>query len=69
MLPQQEPDKVLYLAIPEDTYDDFFSRQFIQDAVAEHIAVILMVKYKVFVFWSRLSMPNPLILHLYDKHC
>ncbi|TRT80022.1 MAG: hypothetical protein EWV64_04370, partial [Microcystis flos-aquae Ma_QC_C_20070823_S18] len=56
------------LAIPEDIYEDFFSRQFIQDAVAEYIAFILMVRYKVFVFWSRLSMPNPVILHLHDKY-
>lgn len=34
-LKQEEPERILYLAIPQDTYEDFFSRQFIQDAVAE----------------------------------
>jgi len=27
------------------------------------------VRYKVFVLGSRSSIPNPVILHLYEKHC
>ena len=30
---QEDPERVLYLAIPEDTYDRFFTLQFIQDAL------------------------------------
>lgn len=33
-LKQEDSDIIIYLAIPQDTYKDFFSRQFIQDAVA-----------------------------------
>jgi hypothetical protein len=31
-----EPDRILYLAIPEDVYDEFFRRRFIQRAIDEH---------------------------------
>jgi hypothetical protein len=41
-LKQEEPDRILYLAIPQDTYEDFFSRQFIQDAVAEYKIKLLI---------------------------
>ena len=30
---QEDPERVLYLAVPEDTYDRFFTLQFIQDAL------------------------------------
>ncbi len=41
-LKQDEPERVLYLAIPEDTYQDFFSRQFIQDSIAEYKIKLLI---------------------------
>jgi hypothetical protein len=31
-----EPDRKLYLAVPEDTYRKFFQSEFAQDSVAEH---------------------------------
>ncbi|NER26072.1 MAG: hypothetical protein F6J86_05060 [Symploca sp. SIO1B1] len=37
------PELILYLAIPTDTYNTLFQRQFIQDAVEEY-------KLKLFVF-------------------
>ena len=30
---QDDPERVLYLAVPEDAYDRFFTLQFIQDAL------------------------------------
>ena len=30
---QEDPERVLYLAVPDDTYDRFFRLQFIQDAL------------------------------------
>ena len=31
-----EPDRTLYLAVPEDVYNEFFSRRFIQRVIVEH---------------------------------
>ncbi|GAB4194674.1 MAG: hypothetical protein Fur006_40600 [Coleofasciculaceae cyanobacterium] len=33
VLEEQEPDRVLYLAIPEDTYEEFFSRRLVKMSV------------------------------------
>lgn len=30
---QEDPERTLYLAVPEDTYDRFFTLQFIQDSL------------------------------------
>ncbi|WP_245927333.1 XisH family protein [Aphanothece hegewaldii] len=30
------PERILYLAITKDTYEDFFSRQFIQNSIQEY---------------------------------
>ena len=35
-LKQYQPERTLDLAIPKDTYEDFVSRQFIQDSIAEY---------------------------------
>ncbi|MEM9538181.1 MAG: element excision factor XisH family protein [Cyanobacteria bacterium P01_E01_bin.42] len=35
-LEEQEPDRLLYLAIPVETYRDFFQLPFIQRAIARH---------------------------------
>ena len=32
-LEEKEPDRILYLAVPLNTYDEFFTLQFIQKAV------------------------------------
>jgi hypothetical protein len=35
-LKKEEPDRVLYLAIDEDIYNDFFSRLFVQNVLKEY---------------------------------
>nr|WP_283763608.1 element excision factor XisH family protein [Roseofilum halophilum] len=37
-----EPDRVLYLAIPVDVYNEFFSRQFIQRIIGEYQLKLLI---------------------------
>ena len=37
-----EPDRVLYLAIPVDVYNEFFSRQFIQRIISEYQLKLLI---------------------------
>lgn len=37
-----EPDRILYLAVPEDAYNDFFARRFIQRAIGEHQLKLLI---------------------------
>ncbi len=37
-----EPERNLYLAVPEDVYDDFFRRRFIQRVIAEHQLKLLI---------------------------
>ncbi|WP_353734981.1 element excision factor XisH family protein [Okeania sp. SIO2C2] len=53
-LKQEYSERILYLAIPQDTYEDFFSRQFIQDSVAEYQIKLLIfdsIKQEV-VLWK-----------------
>lgn len=35
-LRRKETDRRLYLAIPQDIYNDFFARRFIQDVILEY---------------------------------
>jgi hypothetical protein len=35
-LKQENDHRTLYLALSQDTYNDFFARQFIQDVIAEY---------------------------------
>ncbi|NER98521.1 MAG: fatty-acid oxidation protein subunit alpha [Symploca sp. SIO1B1] len=35
-LRKQQPERVLYLAVSFDIYDDFFTSSFIQEVIAEH---------------------------------
>lgn len=37
-----EPDRTLYLAVPEDVYNEFFRRRFIQRAIGEHKLKLLI---------------------------
>lgn len=37
-----EPERLLYLAIPKDTYQDFFTRVFVQDVLQEHSIKLLI---------------------------
>lgn len=41
-LKKEEPERILYLAISQDTYQDFFSRQFIQDSLKEYQIKLLI---------------------------
>ncbi|HAX80342.1 MAG TPA: fatty-acid oxidation protein subunit alpha [Cyanobacteria bacterium UBA11372] len=41
-LKQKLPELILYLAIPTDTYDTLFQRQFIQDAIEEYQLKLLV---------------------------
>ncbi len=35
-LEEQEPDRVLYLAVPDETYNDFFQLPFLQKSIKRH---------------------------------
>jgi hypothetical protein len=35
-LEEQEPDRVLYLAVPNETYEDFFRLPFVQKSIKRH---------------------------------
>ncbi len=37
-----EPDRILYLAVPVDVYDEFFSRKFIQRIIGEYQLKLLI---------------------------
>ncbi len=41
-LKKEEPERILYLAVSQDTYQDFFSRQFIQDSLKEYQIKLLI---------------------------
>jgi len=41
-LEEKEPDRTLYLAVPLNTYDEFFSLQFIQKAVQRAVLKLLI---------------------------
>jgi XisH protein len=52
-LKKEAPERILYLAIPKDTYEDFFTRQFIQDSVAEYQVKLLIfdaIKQEVYLW-------------------
>lgn len=41
-LKKKQPERVLYLAVPVDVYDEFFSRPFIQEVIAEYNLKLLI---------------------------
>lgn len=42
MLDQQEPDRILYLAVPLDTYDTFFQQPFTQAVISQnHLRIVV----------------------------
>jgi XisH protein len=51
---QEDPECVLYLAVPEDAYDRFFTLQFIQDALRynEVRYIVYDVQTEVIVRWQ-----------------
>lgn len=53
-LSQEDPDRALYLAIPEDVHDRFFRLQFVQDALAYNEVKYLVynAEQRVIVQWK-----------------
>jgi hypothetical protein len=53
-LQRREPDRTLYLAVPVDTFDDFFQEPFIQDAVEIYQVKLLIYNpiHEVIVSWK-----------------
>ena len=53
-LEEKHPERVLYLAVPEDIYDTFFRLQFIQAAIRRHQLklVIYEQEQEVIVRWE-----------------
>ena len=51
---QEDPERVLYLAVPEDAYDRFFTLQFIQDALRYNAVRYLVydAQAEVIVRWQ-----------------
>jgi hypothetical protein len=41
-LRKKQPNRILYLAINQDVYNDFFSNRFIQELIAEHQLKLLI---------------------------
>lgn len=41
-LRKQQPERILYLAVSFDIYDDFFTSSFIQEVIAEHQVKLLI---------------------------
>ena len=54
-LRQEEPDRILYLAVPSDTYDSFFNLQFIQLAIQQYQLKIIVYNSvdEVIVKWQK----------------
>jgi XisH protein. len=52
-LSKQEPDRVLYLAVPADTYDSFFIQPFIQDVLHQYQVklIVFMPNQEVITQW------------------
>jgi XisH protein len=51
----QEPNRVLYLAVPSQTYDEFFRLRFIQEGVEEYQIYLLIynVEARSIVRWTK----------------
>jgi XisH protein len=51
----QEPNRVLYLAVPSQTYDEFFRLRFIQEGIEEYQIYLLIynVEARSIVRWTK----------------
>lgn len=51
----QEPSRVLYLAVPSQTYDEFFRLRFIQEGIEEYRIELLVydIENRSIVKWTR----------------
>jgi hypothetical protein len=54
-LKREDPDRVLYLAVPEDAYETFFRSAFIQIAIAEFqlLLIVYEPKQEVITQWIK----------------
>jgi hypothetical protein len=54
-LEEQEPERILYLAVPKDTYDTFFTLQFGQIAIQRYQLKLIVyeVESEVIVRWQK----------------
>ena len=54
-LREEEPDRILYLAVPSDTYDSFFYLQFIQLAIQQYQLKIIVYNSvdEVIIKWQK----------------
>ena len=54
-LREEEPDRILYLAVPSDTYDSFFKLQFIQLAIQQYQLKIIVYNSvdEVIIKWQK----------------
>jgi hypothetical protein len=54
-LRSQEPDRVLYLAVPSQTYDEFFRLRFIEEGIEEYQINLIVydVEARSIVKWTK----------------
>lgn len=54
-LEEQDPERILYLAVPEDTYDTFFTLQFIQGVIKRYQLklIIYAPEREVIIRWEK----------------
>ncbi|NJL11169.1 MAG: fatty-acid oxidation protein subunit alpha [Calothrix sp. SM1_7_51] len=52
-----EPERIPYLSVPSETFEEFFRRRFIQEVIQEHKLNLLIyhVEQEVIVKWIKLS--------------
>jgi XisH protein len=51
----QEPSRVLYLAVPSQTYDEFFRLRFIQEGIEEYQIYLLVynIESRNIIKWTK----------------
>ena len=52
VLKEKQPDRILYLAFTREVYDDFFTKQFIQEVLEKHEVKQLIVDINEESIWS-----------------
>jgi XisH protein len=54
-LRNQEPNRILYLAVPSQTYDEFFRLRFVEEGIEEYQIYLLIydVEERIIVKWKK----------------
>jgi XisH protein len=54
-LRNQEPNRILYLAVPSQTYDEFFRLRFVEEGIEEYQIYLLVydVEERIIVKWKK----------------